>query len=323
MKEPDTTKRLEEALSDVQPEEKEALRAMWRLSGGADDDPDISPAQINTLWQQLSSATALQAEQAAPPSPRKDRRPIRRSSTTPKFGRWVGAAMGVALLSIGIAFLLSPIVKTAPYGERIAANLPDGSTIELNSGSSITYPRFFRGTRTIVLEGEAYFDVTESDVPFIVETFNAEVQVLGTTFNVSAWSDGWTPMSQVTLASGSVRLSAVTSPDQSIIMEPGQTVSVQQGVEGFVVAESMPVDYALAWRKGELVFKDQPLATVLREIERRFSIDIDLITNQLATKEVTFAYRQATSAENVIEDLSHALGLKYRAISTGYELFEE
>ncbi len=323
MKKPDSAKRLEDALTEANPDERDALRDMWRLSANADEIPNVSSEAVDALWQKLRPQAGTPPTQPAPPSFRKDRGAISRPHARSRFRVWAGSAVAVILLAIGISLWLRPLVKTAPYGEQLAVYLPDGSTVELNSGSSIKYPRFFTGNRNVALDGEAFFDVKESDVPFIVQTFNAEVQVLGTTFNVKAWPDGWRPESKVSLASGSIRLSAIENPVETMVMVPGQTVTVRPGPDGFVEGETDAIDRALAWREGALIFKDQRLEAVLEDVERRFGIDIQLNANRLLEKEVTFAYRNITTAENMIEDLCHALDLRYRPIANGYELFEE
>ena len=323
MKKPDTTQRLEEALSELDPKEQEDLRAMWRLSADADETPDISNDKVDALWQTLAAAADTKSSQPVSPTYKQDRPAIRKTRRYTTRRLLAGFTVAAAIAITGIVLWFQPLVKTAPYGEQLAVSLPDGSLVELNSGSTITYPRFFTGNRSISLQGEAYFDVRESDVPFIVETFNAEVRVLGTTFNVKAWETGWRPESKVTLTSGSIRLSKDNGPERSLVMVPGQTVTVRQAEGGFLESESENTEHVLAWRKGELVFKDQELVSVLEEIERRFGAEVELRVNQLAQKEVTFAYRQVTSIEPVLEDLCHALDLQYRPISSGYELFEE
>ena len=323
MKKPDTTKRLEDALSEANPEEREALRAMWHHAANADEAPNISADQVDELWQHL----ATQAEKQTPPSVsrpfNRDRSAIERQKRPPQIRRWAASVVALIIVALGVVWWLQPLVRTAPHGERLAVQLPDGSSIELNSGSSIKYPRFFAGSRDVSLEGEAFFDVVESSVPFTVQTFNAKVQVLGTTFNVSAWSDASLAESKVTLASGSIRLTSMINPGASIEMMPGQTAIVRDGTNNFVQDEPENIDYIFAWRKGELVFKDQRLEAILEEAERRFGIDIELRANRLADKQVTFSYRRVTSTENFVEDLCHALNLRYRPISNGYELFEE
>ena len=322
MKKPDTTQRLDEALSDVSLDEKDALRAMWHLSESADDVPNISHEQVDTLWKQLEAVADRQSHPFISKSLKQDRRLKRRFYQKPVSRVWAGMAVIVLLAAIGVSYLLTPVVKMAPYGEQISAHLPDGSVIELNSGSSIRYPRIFVRNRTVSLQGEAYFDVNESDIPFVVQTFNVELSVLGTTFNIKAWEGGGSSKSVISLTSGSVRLSPTQNPGQSIVMTPGQTVVVEQGSDEFIQYEYDNIDHVLAWRKGDLVFKDQKLVYVLEEIERRFGIDVELRSSQLSEKEVTFAYRQALSAESILEDLCHALDLQYRPILNGYELFE-
>ncbi len=141
-------------------------------------------------------------------------RPAKRISERPRArrpGSWrVAGGFAVAALVVvaaGIALWLQPRTVTVPYGAMETVTLPDGSVAELGSGSTLTY-RNFRGRaqRRVTLEGEAFFDVAEAERPFIVETFNASISVLGTRFNVRAWSSDPIPETLVALESGRVEV---------------------------------------------------------------------------------------------------------------------
>ena len=160
------------------------------------------------------------------------------------------------------------------------------------------------------------------EIPFNVQTFNADVQVLGTTFNVKAWPNSKNPVSTVTLVTGKVTLNAREDPDATFTLSPGQTRSVGFTHHGVSEVNQETIRYALEWRKGDLVYRKKELIVVLEDIERQFGISLVLDAQELAEKEFTFVYRQAGSAEEVIESLCHALGLRYRPIANGYELFE-
>src|SRR5690606_5291866 len=96
-----------------------------------------------------------------------------------------------ALMLIGIAttavyvFWLQGQTLSAPPADLIVHVLPDGSTAEISGGSKLTYRRGFRGgVRAVGLRGDAFFDVREEERPFVVQTANASVSAVGTSFGV-------------------------------------------------------------------------------------------------------------------------------------------
>jgi len=98
------------------------------------------------------------------------------------------AACFTILMAAGAAFWMSPIEHSAPNGEIVQITLPDGSELELKSGSNLSYKRFaLRSQREVELEGNAFFKVAkDASKPFIVKSFNAHVEVTGTQFDVKA-----------------------------------------------------------------------------------------------------------------------------------------
>ena len=95
---------------------------------------------------------------------------------------------------------------TVPAGQRINITLVDGTNVWLNARTSLSYPvKFGKNNRQVVLDGEAYFDVTkDKSKPFIVQTDNYNVEVLGTQFDVNAYSE--TGEFETTLMSGSLKV---------------------------------------------------------------------------------------------------------------------
>ena len=109
---------------------------------------------------------------------------------------------------------------TVPAGQRINITLADGTNVWLNARTTIQYPiTFNEKERLVKLDGEAYFDVTkDKNKPFIVQTNNYNVEVLGTKFDVDSYSE--TEIFETTLMEGSVRISSLTDANESLMLTP-------------------------------------------------------------------------------------------------------
>ena len=152
-----------------------------------------------------------------------------------------------------------------PRAGEYKFRLDDGSVVWLNSESVLEYPRNFTGERRVVkLSGEGYFEVERDEArPFVVIAGDAEITVLGTSFNVEAHSDAVT----TTLVSGSV---AVATPRGEVTLTPGaQAVAVEEGI---TVRE---VDAALysSWTKGVFKFDKMPLADICARLSKWYDVD--------------------------------------------------
>jgi ferric-dicitrate binding protein FerR (iron transport regulator) len=230
----------------------------------------------------------------------------------------------LAVLLVGALALYwwqQPVTQTAPRGERLAFRLPDGSRVELNSGSTLRYEREFGDERIVRLDGEAFFDVTDGSRSFVVRTFNADVRVSGTRFNVRAWTTDPAPSTLVTLVEGRVTLHPQNDPGRTVRLDPGDTRRVAHAQSDSVRAVDVSVDAVTAWRRGDLIFKDRPLGQVLREVERRFAVELTLQPSSLQRQRIYLALRQPDNVEAVIRDIARAQNLRYRATSNGYALY--
>ncbi|WP_294629247.1 FecR family protein [uncultured Bacteroides sp.] len=157
-----------------------------------------------------------------------------------------------------------------PKGKHTQLQLADGSVLHINSGSRVVYPRAFSGKRReIFVDGEIYIDVQRNEsAPFIVKTTRFEVEVLGTAFNVNAYSEN--SVSEIALLRGAVRIK--DSSRKTLLLAPDELGTVCEGaIQGkhAVVAS----DY-IAWTRGLLVLNAEPLGTVLQKLERYFDTHI-------------------------------------------------
>jgi len=166
----------------------------------------------------------------------------------------------------------------APYGSRVRFELPDGSSGWLNSGSSLKYPVRFRGMkRMVTLQGEAYFDVKHNSAkPFIVQTGSFRVIALGTSFNVQAYHD--VNDEEITLVQGKVVIER-KMPDNTyrhlLIMKPDEHV-VLDAQTGKINEKDLDAGKYVAWKDGKLIFRNDPLDRVVKEMERFYNVDIEV-----------------------------------------------
>lgn len=172
-------------------------------------------------------------------------------------------------------------IKTNP-GMVAALDLPDGSKVWLNSGSYLKHPKKFTGdTRTVELDGEAYFSVQKDKSKiFIVNTpFDVKAEVLGTEFNMEAYKEG----SQVTtsLVSGSVRLSFRNKEnnEESFVMKPDDEVAYNIKTKGIKTTTSyLPTQ--TAWKDGLVIFRNTTFEEALKILSKRFNTDF-IVKNDL------------------------------------------
>jgi len=160
---------------------------------------------------------------------------------------------------------------STPNGGQYQLQLPDGSLVWLNATSSIHFPTSFIGReRRVEITGEAYFEVAKNrDMPFIVAVNGAEVQVLGTHFNVNAYSDE--DDVKTTLLEGSVKF---VSGANTSMLKPGQ--QSQLTTNGLIkVVSNVDVDEVVAWKNGMFDFENAGIETVMRQLSRWYDVEIE------------------------------------------------
>jgi transmembrane sensor len=160
---------------------------------------------------------------------------------------------------------------STPNGGQYQLELPDGSLVWLNATSSIHFPTSFMGKeRRVEVTGEAYFEVAKNrDMPFIVTVNGSEVQVLGTHFNVNAYSDE--DNVKTTLLEGSVKFVSGTNIN---MLRPGQ--QSQLASNGLIkVVSNVDVDEVVAWKNGMFDFDNAAIETVMRQLSRWYDVEIE------------------------------------------------
>jgi ferric-dicitrate binding protein FerR (iron transport regulator) len=159
-----------------------------------------------------------------------------------------------------------------PRGSQVIdITLSDGSRVWLNAGSSITYPvAFVTDERRILVTGEAYFEVMhDANKPFYVTSGGMEVKVLGTRFNVNAYSDEGSI--KVTLLEGAVRVNNALG---SVTMRSAEQATVT-GNKPPVVRDDIDLEQVMAWKNGLFDFDNLGLKEAMSQLERWYDIDVE------------------------------------------------
>lgn len=160
-------------------------------------------------------------------------------------------------------------IISTPRGGQYQVVLPDGSKVWLDAASSLKFPTAFTGTDRIVeLNGQAYFEVAKNAAkPFKVKVNNLEVRVLGTHFNIMAYSNEATI--KTTLLEGSVRL---TSGSVTNVLKPGQQGTLNQN--GQIRVADVNTDGAVAWKNGYFDFNRDNIHSIMNQVSRWYDVDV-------------------------------------------------
>lgn len=212
---------------------------------------------------------------------------------------------------IGYYFLSDnkEIAISAAYGEQKRLILPDNSEIWLNAGSTVTYPESFADNKRVVrLEGEAYFSVKkETARPFIVETPQLSVKVLGTKFNVKAYPDE--DRVTTTLTSGKVEVTAPSQPAR--ILQPNERLTYDKKTASVFVA-TIDTAETEGWIKGNLIFVNATAGEIFRTLERRYAITMRCTMPIPLSKRYTVKFLKNESPEEILDVLKDIIGFDYR-----------
>lgn len=190
----------------------------------------------------------------------------------------------------------------AKAGSREKVNLPDGSSVWLNSGSTLIYPSTFSSSkRGVYLMGEGFFDVAKDpEHPFVVNTGSLKIQVLGTSFNVSAYPDD--SQIKTTLESGLLKVVLQNDTTMSYYLEPNNQLVYTlptNKVERFYVNASDFSD----WRMGGLLLNNVSFVDAMKAIERMYDVKVHIRTSVYNNQKIYVHYNKNESLENVFHIL--------------------
>lgn len=190
-----------------------------------------------------------------------------------------------------------------PRGGTYEVMLPDGTKVQLNASSSIKFPSSFKSLaeRRVELNGEAYFEVAKNkDQPFIVKSKYQEVKVLGTHFNVNAYSDE--ADTRTTLLEGAILINGkILKPNQQAL-QSGGNISIRE-------VNAME---AVDWKNGEFICHNEPLESLMKKISRWYDVEVVYSNPELKERTFSGSLSRYDHVLDVLKALEFAGTLKFK-----------
>ena len=210
-----------------------------------------------------------------------------------------------------------------PYGKQQRLLLSDGTFVYLNSGSKLKYPAVFGGNnREVFLSGEGYFEVKEdSDKPFIVNTSDIAIQVLGTKFNVSSYEDE--NQCFAVLVEGSVKVIRNESVfvKNEYYLKPNEGFFLSAGDEEGAI-KSIDVDIYTSWKNGVFQFTKLPFGEVIHKVQKYYNRSVEIENDDYINTQISGKLYLNNDIELVIESLSRTVGADYVRNDDGIFIFQ-
>lgn len=292
-------------------QEADSLREAWDWGGRYEDA--LSP-DVDAGWKRFKDRMdADRRDQKVPSVPAHPPREAKRVSLG--FSRFLLRAAAVGAVLLSLTFVAKnylqpsnrPFVVSTTDGQQEKVELTDGSVVWLNENSQLTFSNPNNRTeRRVQLQGEAFFDVQRNpDKPFVIETGDAQVEVLGTSFNVRAVPGE--AMTEVAVKTGKVAFKATTT-EEELQLEANEKGTFWRESTKMEV-EQDPQLNALSWHSKTLSYFKTPLLTVLKDFERLYDVSIELGDDSLAD----CLYTLNTSTEVGLEQLIESLQVSYNA----------
>lgn len=197
------------------------------------------------------------------------------------------------------------VEKSVAYGRTDSIALPDGTLVWMNAGSKIIYPeKFTARNRQVFFTGEAYFTVMHNRrKPFVVQSNEINVQVLGTEFNLKSYSED--KIIEVSLLEGSVSFHGNMARNENIsyVMEPGEQVFYDREKISLWKNRFATRQYS-SWKEGKLSFRDVSLGNIARQLERNFDLKIIIKTDSLKDIRYYMDFVNNETPDQILEALS-------------------
>ncbi len=214
------------------------------------------------------------------------------------------------------------IEKVSVSGQKITSILPDGTKVKLNSESKLIVPeKFDPDQRVVELQGEAFFEVVENkNSPFVVKSGNMEVKVLGTSFNVSAYSGE--KLQKVGVKTGKVEVKGISESEEYTVTLLPNDLSIWNSEKNILEKEAIKAEDAVfGWTDQKLVFENHTLSEVLNTLSKWYGVKF-IVQNNLvksARREYTAKYKNPT-LEQMMISVAHVYDFEFMINETENEI---
>ncbi len=292
-----------EALSLENKKEAEAIRNAWNESEKHDLPFDLDYDQG---FEAIQSKIKAQSSQAA------------KVVEMPTKRRWLKWVASVAVLLVASYFTYNALsdqrvwTEIAAIDKVLETKLPDGSIAWINVGSTLSYPQNFEGEeRNINLKGEAFFEVKKNpEKPFIINTGNLEVKVLGTAFNVRDIENE--ESAQVVVREGKVSVKEMKNENQ-VLLSKSQKVSLNKNSNKFSKINKGEENTDLneiAWQRKSLKFTNIKLSEAIDQINQFYQINISIEKEDMRNCEIAGRFKTSTGINKILKDITNNLNIE-------------
>ena len=196
-----------------------------------------------------------------------------------------------------------------PTGQRVNITLSDGTNVWLNARTKIVYPAVFdKSVRQVAVDGEAYFDVAKDKKrPFIVETGKCNMEVLGTKFNVEAYSAR--KIFETSLMEGKVKVKLPHDDKNSVVLVPNQKTTL---IDGRLVVSKIDDYNVYRWKEGLYCFRNKPFADIIKDLEKYYDLSIQMDKKEIAKVALTGKFRISDGLDYALRVLQNDVAFTYQ-----------
>ena len=226
----------------------------------------------------------------------------------------VRAASVLVIIALGglSYFLISDMrssrlltLETGTDNSTFVQTFEDGSVVYIADNSILNYPQTFRGARRKVsLRGEAFFDVVPREgQPFVIETNNAMIEVLGTAFNLRSYDDDF----ELIVEQGLVRVFLKDTPERQEVVGNWEMLT---GMKGRMEKSTVIDRTYVSWKMNRMQFRDERLDNIASVVSRNYNIDIDFENEAIKERRMTVTFRD-NSINTIAEVIAFSMELDY------------
>jgi len=305
-----------DAVEEELPFDYKEMEQLGRLAKKVDLYFELKKYPADQAWEKVQGRIH---------QPLKSQRPIRRIIASPLM-RMAAAFLVAALLTVAGYQVVNNWGAQNRMVDLMASNgavktytLPDGTLVSLNSDTHLKYPqRFGKNTREVTIEGEAFFEVKpDCTKPFIIHAGEAQVKVLGTSFNVRAYSHD--KMMEVIVKTGKVQVlyqKTETKQNDELILSQGDKGTLVRESKALLKSTNENPNY-IAWKTHDLIFRATSLNEVITNLENVYKVNIRLEDPELGRQLLT-AHFNNYSLEFILKVIETTFGMEAQKVNGQY-----